>query len=174
MRIDLLAAVTGQLNPNVRSLTPAHNVVRGTKAFCPAAFGIPWCISETQQKTVRSGKTLEILVLSHFPRMIEQEVKRKVHFAADVSSHEWLAPFMEPIIVQLSVTLHENMMTTALTQFLHFRTDCHGLPRDIAAWVSVPRRQRICNMCQHRIIGMRSTSSSSALHCRDCLTSALI
>ena len=30
---------------------------------------------------------------------------------------------------------------------------CHGLPRDVAAWVGIPRLQRFCNMCQHRTIG---------------------
>ena len=33
------------------------------------------------------------------------------------------------------------------------RMCCHRLPRDIAAWAGITRLQRICNMCQHRIIG---------------------
>ena len=40
-----------------------------------------------------------------------------------------------------------------MQRFLRFRMGCHKLPRDVGAWVGIPRLQRICNMCQHHIIG---------------------
>ena len=36
---------------------------------------------------------------------------------------------------------------------LPFRMDCHGLPRDVAAWAGIPRLQRFCSTCQYRTIG---------------------
>ena len=36
---------------------------------------------------------------------------------------------------------------------MHFKIGCHRLPRDVAAWASVPRLQSICIMCQHRTVG---------------------
>ena len=40
-----------------------------------------------------------------------------------------------------------------MQRFLRFRMGCHKLPRDVGAWAGIPRLQRICNMCQHHIIG---------------------
>ena len=37
--------------------------------------------------------------------------------------------------------------------FLRFRMDCHGLPRDVAAWAGILRLQRFRTICQHRTIG---------------------
>ena len=61
-----------------------------------------------------------------------------------------------------------------MQRFLRFRMGCHGLPRDIAAWAGIPRLQRFCNICQHRTIGDEKHLVFECLHCRICVTSALI
>ena len=45
-------------------------------------------------------------------------------------------------------TAHLSIFRARIVKrLLHFRTECHGLPRDVGSMTAVPRCDRICTLC---------------------------
>ena len=61
--------------------------------------------------------------------------------------------FARPVEKHVRSLLDLPVSWLFMQPLLRFRMDCYVLPKDVAAWASIPRLQRFCNMCQHRTIG---------------------